>query len=75
MSQLWDIRQSVRTLAEDIVRIRYQQTTSEDIEESIYVLQLQWCLELVNQWGFTFTCSYELGIVFNKSSYQSKPRL
>jgi hypothetical protein len=33
LSQLWDIRQQVRTLAEDIVRIRYQETTSEDVEE------------------------------------------
>jgi hypothetical protein len=32
-SQLWDIRQPVRTLAEDIVRIHYQETTSEDIED------------------------------------------
>jgi hypothetical protein len=36
MSQLWDIRQSVRTLVEDIVTIRYHETTS--------VLQLE-CLE------------------------------
>jgi hypothetical protein len=35
MSQLWDIRQPVRTLAEDIVRIRYQETTSEGIEDFI----------------------------------------
>jgi hypothetical protein len=33
MNQLWDIRQPVRTLAEDIVRIRYQETTSEEIED------------------------------------------
>jgi hypothetical protein len=33
LSELWDIRQPVRTLAEDIVRIRYQETTSEDIED------------------------------------------
>jgi hypothetical protein len=33
MSLLWDIRQPVRTLAEDIVRIRYQETTSEDIDD------------------------------------------
>jgi hypothetical protein len=31
MSQLWDIRQLVRTLAEDIVTIGHQKTTSEDI--------------------------------------------
>jgi hypothetical protein len=30
MSQLWDIRQAVRKLTEGIVRIRYQETTSED---------------------------------------------
>jgi hypothetical protein len=35
MSLLWDIRQPVRTLAEDIVKIRYQETTSEDIEDCI----------------------------------------
>jgi hypothetical protein len=33
MSQLWDIRQPVRTLAEDTVRIRYQETTSEGTED------------------------------------------
>jgi hypothetical protein len=33
MSQLWDIRQPVKTLAENIVRIRYKETTSEDMEE------------------------------------------
>jgi hypothetical protein len=33
MSQLWDIPQPVRTLAEDIVWIRYQETASEDIED------------------------------------------
>jgi hypothetical protein len=33
MSELWDIRQPVRNSAEDIVRICYQETTSEDIEE------------------------------------------
>jgi hypothetical protein len=30
---LWDIRQPVSMLAEDIVKIRYQETTSEDIED------------------------------------------
>jgi hypothetical protein len=29
ISQLWDIRQLVRTLAEDIVEIRHQETASE----------------------------------------------
>jgi hypothetical protein len=33
MSELWDIRQPVGMLADDIVRIRYQETTSEDIED------------------------------------------
>jgi hypothetical protein len=33
MNQLWDIREPVRALAEDIVRIRYQETTSEDVED------------------------------------------
>jgi hypothetical protein len=32
-SQLWDIRQPVRTLAEDIVMIRYRETTNEDVED------------------------------------------
>jgi hypothetical protein len=36
MSQLWDIRQPIRTLAENLVRIRYQETTSEDIEEFMF---------------------------------------
>jgi hypothetical protein len=35
MSKLWDIRQLVRSLAEDIVRISYQETTSEEIEDII----------------------------------------
>jgi hypothetical protein len=35
-SQLWGIRQPVRMLAEDIVRICYQETTSEDVENFIY---------------------------------------
>jgi hypothetical protein len=43
MNQLWDIRQPVRTLAEGITRIRYQETTSEDIEDFMYAA--------VNQWG------------------------
>jgi hypothetical protein len=30
VSRLWDIRQPVRTLPKDIVRIRYQETTIED---------------------------------------------
>jgi hypothetical protein len=29
-NQLWDICQLVRTLAKDIVRVRYQETTSEN---------------------------------------------
>jgi hypothetical protein len=33
MSQLLDNRQPIRTLAEDIVRICYQETTIEDIED------------------------------------------
>jgi hypothetical protein len=32
LNQLWDIRQPVRTITEDIIKIRYQETTSEDIE-------------------------------------------
>jgi hypothetical protein len=33
MNEMWDICQSVRTLAEDIVRIGYKETTSEDKED------------------------------------------
>jgi hypothetical protein len=33
MSELKDIRKSARTLAEDIVRIHYQETISEDTED------------------------------------------
>jgi hypothetical protein len=36
MSQLWYVRQPVRTLAEDIVRIRHKETTSENIEDIMY---------------------------------------
>jgi hypothetical protein len=32
-SYLWYIRQPVRTLAKDIVNIRYQETISEEIED------------------------------------------
>jgi hypothetical protein len=32
-SQLWDIRQLVRTLAEDNVQIRYEEMTAEDTED------------------------------------------
>jgi hypothetical protein len=35
VSQLWDTRQPVRTSAEDIVVIRYQETTSEDKEDFV----------------------------------------
>jgi hypothetical protein len=35
-SQLWDIRQSVRTLPQDIITIRYQETTSEDRRFYVY---------------------------------------
>jgi hypothetical protein len=33
MRQLWDIRQLVKTLAKDFVRICYQETTSEATED------------------------------------------
>jgi hypothetical protein len=33
LSQLCDTRQPVRALGEDNVRIRYQETSSEDIED------------------------------------------
>jgi hypothetical protein len=45
VSQLCDIHQPVRTSAEDIVRIHYQETTNENKH------RLQWSLECVNQWG------------------------
>jgi hypothetical protein len=35
MSQLWDIRKPVRTLAEDTVRIRYQEMINEDIKDFV----------------------------------------
>jgi hypothetical protein len=38
VTQLWDFRQPVRMLAEGIVRIRYQETTSGETD---FVLQLQ----------------------------------
>jgi hypothetical protein len=55
MSQLWDIRQPERTLGKGIVRARYQETTSEDIEDFtcaavtviFRVCQLVWLLELL----------------------------
>jgi hypothetical protein len=58
-SQLWDIRQSVRTSVEDIVRIHYQETTSED--RRIYV-----CCSYSDLWSVltseavVVTCSYDL---------------
>jgi hypothetical protein len=30
---VWDIRQSIRKLTGDIVRIRYQETNNEDMED------------------------------------------
>jgi hypothetical protein len=36
LTQLWDIRQPVRTLAEDIVRFCYRETSSGDIEDVMY---------------------------------------
>jgi hypothetical protein len=33
LSQIWDIHQPIRTLAEGIVKIRYKETTSEDVED------------------------------------------
>jgi hypothetical protein len=49
MSELWDIRQRLRTLARDIVRICYQETTSECIEDFIYaaVIVIFWMCEPV----------------------------
>jgi hypothetical protein len=37
-------------LAEDIVKIRYQEMTSEDIEGFIYAA-VKWSVECVIQWG------------------------
>jgi hypothetical protein len=50
MSRLWDIRQPVRTLAENIVRIRYEKMTSEDIEDFMCAAATV-MLACVNQWG------------------------
>jgi hypothetical protein len=42
VSQLWDIRQPLRTLAEDTVKIRYQETKRlEKTKKTLCVLQLQ----------------------------------
>jgi hypothetical protein len=38
MSQLWNIHQPIRTLAEDIVKIRYPETTLEDTEDFMCVV-------------------------------------
>jgi hypothetical protein len=54
MSQLWDIRQPVRTLAEDIVRILYQETTSEHTEDFMCAAVTVICEAVV------VTRSYEL---------------
>jgi hypothetical protein len=75
MSQLCDIRQPVRILAEDNVRVRYQETTSEDIEDfmssAVTVI-----FKVSKPVRLLVTCSYELCVqVFNKSSHQSKPRI
>jgi hypothetical protein len=47
--QLWDIRQPVETLAEDTVRIRYQEMTTEDIED--FMCAAVTVIFSVNQWG------------------------
>jgi hypothetical protein len=50
VSQLWDIRQSVRMLAEDIVGIRYQEATSENIRFICAAVTVIF-IECVNQSG------------------------
>jgi hypothetical protein len=50
MSELWDFRQTARMLAEDIVKIHYQEMTSEDIEGFICTA-VKWYIECVIQWG------------------------
>jgi hypothetical protein len=58
MSELWDIHQTVRMLAEDIVKICYQKVTSGDIEGFICA-----AVKCVIQWGFIVTCIYELYVL------------
>jgi hypothetical protein len=71
--QLWNIRYTVRTWAEDIVRIRHQETTSEGIEGFMFaavtvIFRVCKPVRLLSVHVVT-TC------VVNKSSHQSKPRL
>jgi hypothetical protein len=42
LCHLWHICQLVRTLAEDIVKICYQETNSKDIEDFISAVQFSW---------------------------------
>jgi hypothetical protein len=51
VSQLWDIRQPVMTLAEDSIRIRYQEITTEDTQKTYVCCSYSDLLECVNQWG------------------------
>jgi hypothetical protein len=60
MNQLWDIRQPVRTSAEDIVRIRYKETTSEDVEDFMYAAITVIFGVCKASEAVIVTCSYEL---------------
>jgi hypothetical protein len=73
--QLSDICQPTRTLAEDIVRIHYQETTSEDIEDFMCAaVALNFSVQTSE--AVIFIYSWELCVlVFSKSNHQSKPRL
>jgi hypothetical protein len=59
LEQLWNISQSIRTLAEYIVKIHYKETTSENIEDFMCVavtVMFRMCkpCEVV-----VITCSYK----------------
>jgi hypothetical protein len=66
MSQLRDILQPVRTYAEDSVRMRYQEKTSEDIEEVIcaaVTVIFKVCKPLRLLYLFVFTgCVYKCSV-------------
>jgi hypothetical protein len=73
MSQLWDIHQTVRTLAEEIVSIHYPETTSEDIEDFIYAAFRVIFKSVQTREAVIVTCSYDLRV--SKANQQSKTRL
>jgi hypothetical protein len=59
MSQLWDIRQPVRMLAENIVRIRYQETTGKGIEDFMCAA-VTVIFTVQSSEAVIVTCSYHL---------------